>query len=379
MNNIKNIGVNDHAVDLFEGQYKVPNGMAYNSYLIEDEKCALLDTVDAHFGAEWQAKVEAALAGRACDYLVIHHMEPDHSANIARFLSAHSETTVVTSAQAFKFMEQFFGSTVAPKRQVVKEGDILHLGVHSLQFITAPMVHWPEVLVSYEASTKTLFSADAFGKFGALDVDEPWDDEARRYYIGIVGKFGVQAQALLKKASALDIQRICPLHGPILQNTALTNALAKYTAWASYASEEDGVTVAYTSVYGNTRAVALAVADELRAKGKSVAVFDLARDDMSSAIASSFRYSTLVLATTTYNGSIFPIMHTFIEGLVERNFQQRRVAFIENGTWAPLAAKVMKDLLAPCKNLTLVEPVITVRSSELDGGKAKAQTLAAAL
>lgn len=357
------VGVNDHKIDLFEGQYDVPNGMAYNSYVIKDEKIAVMDTVDAAFTQEWMANLDAALGGRTPDYLVVQHMEPDHSANIANFLAKYADAVVVSSAKAFVMMKQFFGDDYAARRLVVGEGDTLCLGRHTLTFVTAPMVHWPEVIVSYDSADKVLFSADAFGKFGALDVDEEWDCEARRYYIGIVGKYGVQAQALLKKAAKLDIAIICPLHGPVLTED-LGHYIGLYDIWSSYRVETEGVMIAYTSVYGHTKQAVELLAEELKKRGCGrVVVCDLAREDMAEAVEDAFRHGTLVLATTTYNATIFPFMRDFIEHLTEHNFQNRTVAFIENGSWAPMAAKVMKDLLSGSKNLRLAETVVTVRSA----------------
>ena len=379
---IEYVGVNDHEVDLFEGQYVVPLGMAYNSYVIVDAKIAVMDTVDARFGTEWLANVAAKLDGRKPDFLVIHHMEPDHSACIDAFLAAYPEATVVSSAQAFKFMEQFFGPAIAPRRQVVKEGDVLDLGVHKLHFVAAPMVHWPEVLVSYDAATKTLFSADGFGKFGALDREDPegWDCEARRYYIGIVGKYGPQVQALLKKAATLDIQTVCPLHGPVLKGAEIAHAVEKYDIWSGYKVESEGVCIAYASVYGHTKAAALELKELLLKRGcPKVAIADLARDDMPETVEDAFRYGTLVLAAPTYNGGVFPFMRTFIDHLTERNYQNRKVAFIENGTWAPMAAKAMKGMLEGSKGLAFVEPVVTLRSALDDASRAKLAELADAL
>ena len=376
------VGVNDHEVDLFEGQYVVPLGMAYNSYVIPDAKTAVMDTVDRRFGEEWLKNVETALAGRPADYLVIQHMEPDHSANIDRFLERYPEATVVASAQAFRFMEQFFGAGIAPKRQVVKEGDVLDLGRHKLHFVAAPMVHWPEVIVSYDEADKVLFSADGFGKFGANDRVDPegWDCEARRYYIGIVGKYGPQTQALLKKAATLDIRTVCPLHGPVLTGDEIAHAIGKYDVWSSYRVESEGVSIAYTSVYGHTKAAALLLRDELVKLGcPKVALADLARDDMPETVEDAFRYGRLVLASPTYNTGVFPFMQTFINQLVERNYQNRSVGFIENGTWAPMAAKVMKGMLANAKDLVFVEPVVTVRSALDDASRAQIAALAAAL
>ena len=356
------VGVNDHAVDLFEGQYVVPNGMSYNSYVVLDEKVCVFDTVDQHFTHEWLDNVEAALNGRKPDYLIVQHMEPDHSANIDNFVKTYPEVTVVGNAKTFAMMEQFFGCAYE-KRLVVKDGDTLTTGRHTFTFVFAPMVHWPEVMVTYDSADKILFSADGFGKFGALDVEEEWACEARRYYIGIVGKYGAQVQALLKKAAGLDIAIICPLHGPILTEN-LGEYIRLYDLWSSYTPESDGIVIAYTSVYGHTKKAVEALADLLREKGcPAVTVHDLARCDMAEAVEDAFRYNKLVLATTTYNAGIFPFMREFIDHLTERNFQKRTVALIENGTWAPLAAKVMKDMLAPCKDLEFVEPVVKIRSA----------------
>ena len=359
---IRYVGVNDHQVDLFEGQYQVPNGMSYNSYVILDEKVAVMDTVDIHFGEEWMANVKAVLAGRTPDYLIVQHMEPDHSANISRFLEEYPQATVVATAKAFVMMKQFFGNDYADRRIVASEMSELSLGAHTLHFVMTPMVHWPEVMVTYESSEKVLFSADGFGKFGALDCDEPWDDEARRYYIGIVGKYGVQVQALLKKAAALDIAVICPLHGPVLTSD-LSHYVNLYQLWSTYTPEKEAVVIAYASVYGNTKEAALLLADILREKGKEVHVYDLARCDMSQAVADAFCCSSLVLASITYNADIYPCMKTFINQLVEHNYQNRIVGFIENGSWAPMAAKVMQKMLEGCKKLTFAEPVVTVRSA----------------
>ena len=359
---IRYVGVNDHQVDLFEGQYQVPNGMSYNSYVILDEKVAVMDTVDIHFGEEWMANVKAVLAGRTPDYLIVQHMEPDHSANISRFLEEYPQATVVATAKAFVMMKQFFGNDYADRRIVASEMSELSLGAHTLHFVMTPMVHWPEVMVTYESSEKVLFSADGFGKFGALDCDEPWDDEARRYYIGIVGKYGVQVQALLKKAAALDIAVICPLHGPVLTSD-LSHYVNLYQLWSTYTPEKEAVVIAYASVYGNTKEAALLLADILREKGKEVHVYDLARCDMSQAVADAFCCSSLVLASITYNADCYPCMKTFINQLVEHNYQKRTVGFIENGSWAPMAAKVMQKMLEGCKNLTKAEPVVTVRGA----------------
>ena len=357
------VGVNDHKIDLFEGQYKVENGMAYNSYAIIDEKIAIMDTVDARFTHEWLDNIESALGGRKADYLIIQHMEPDHSANILNFMKLNPDTTVVATAKAFNMMGQFFGTDFADNRIVVGEGDTLTLGKHTLTFVTAPMVHWPEVMVTYDSTDKVLFSADGFGKFGANDVTEPWADEARRYYIGIVGKYGAQVQALLKKAAGLDISVIAPLHGPVL-NENLGYYINLYNIWSSYTPETEGIVIAYTSVYGNTAKAVDKLAESLKAKGcPEVVVHDLARSDMSKAVENAFRYSKLVLATTTYNAGIFPFMRDFIEHLTERGYQNRTVAFIENGSWAPQATKVMKNMLADSKKLTLLEPTVTVKSA----------------
>lgn len=362
-NDIRYVGVNDHQVDLFEGQYKVPGGMAYNSYVILDEKIAIMDTVDRNFTHEWLDNIQSVLGGRKPDYLVVQHMEPDHAANVGNFMKLYPETTVVSSAKAFNMMGPFFGTCYEDRRIVVGEGDTLSLGKHTLAFVAAPMVHWPEVIVTYDVLDKVLFSADGFGKFGALDVDEPWDDEARRYYIGIVGKYGAQVQALLKKAATLDIQTICPLHGPVLKEN-LGHYIRLYDLWSSYTVETEGVVIAYTSVYGNTKAAVEKLADKLRANGcPKVIVHDLARCDMAQAVADAFRYSKLVLATTTYNADVFPFMKEFIHHLTERNFRNRTVALMENGSWAPLAAKVMRKMLEECKNLTFTETTVRILSA----------------
>ncbi|MBO7151062.1 MAG: flavin reductase, partial [Clostridia bacterium] len=356
------IGVNDHEIDLFEGQYVVPNGMAYNSYVIVDEKIAVLDTVDARFTHAWLDNLQEVLGGRKPDYLIVQHMEPDHSANIMHFKKAYPEAEIVSSAKGFTMMGQFFGEDFK-KGIVVGEGDTLSLGKHTLTFVTAPMVHWPEVIVTYDALDKILFSADGFGKFGALDVEEDWACEARRYYFGIVGKYGAQVQNLLKKAKNLDIQMICPLHGPVLREN-LGYYLSLYDTWSSYRPEEEGVVIAYTSVYGNTKKAVLALADKLRAYGcPKVTVNDLARCDMAEAVEDAFRYSTLVLATTTYNADIFPFMRTFIDALTERGYKNRTVAFIENGSWAPLATKVMRGMLEGSKDLTYAEQSVKILSA----------------
>ena len=370
------IGVNDHKVDLFEGQYVVPKGMSYNSYAIVDEKIAIMDTVDQNFTHEWLDNIQKTLKDRKPDYLIVQHMEPDHAANIANFMQVYPEATVVSSSKAFVMMEQFFGDDYADRRIVVSEGDTLSLGSHTLAFVSAPMVHWPEVIVTYDVLDKVLFSADGFGKFGALDAKEPWDDESRRYFIGIVGKYGAQVQALLKKAATLDIQIICPLHGPELTEN-LGHYLQKYQTWSSYAVEDEGIVVAYTSIYGHTKEAALLLAEKLRHYGcPKVVVHDLARCDIALAVADAFRYSKLVLATTTYNADVFPYMKEFIHHLTERNFQNRTVAFVENGSWAPLAAKVMKKMLEDSKNLTLAETTVTVRSALNAESREQVDTLA---
>jgi len=373
---IKYIGVNDHTVDLFEGQYVVPNGMSYNSYAILDEKIAIMDTVDQNFTDEWLANVAAVLEGRKPDYLVVHHMEPDHSANIAKFLAAYPEAVVVSSAKAFVMMKQFFGTDYADRRIVVGEGDTLSLGKHVLTFVTAPMVHWPEVIVSYDSCDKVLFSADGFGKFGALDVEEDWACEARRYYIGIVGKYGAQTQALLKKAAGLDIAIICPLHGPVLTEN-LGYYINLYDIWSSYKVESEGVLIAYTSVYGHTRAAVELLAKKLEEKGcPKVTVADLARDDMAEAVEDAFRYGKLVLATTTYNGDMFPFMKEFIHHLTERNYQNRTVGLMENGSWAPVAAKFMKKMLEGSKNITWTENNVKILSALSADSEAQIEALA---
>ena len=374
-NDIVYIGVNDHQVDLFEGQYMVPNGMSYNSYVILDEKVAVMDTVDQNFGQEWLNNLESVLNGRKPDYLVVHHMEPDHSANIDVFLNTYPQATVVSSAKAFAMMKNFFGTDYADRRIVVGEGDTLALGEHTLTFVTAPMVHWPEVIVSYDSKDKVLFSADGFGKFGALDVEEEWACEARRYYIGIVGKYGPQVQALLKKAATLDIAKICPLHGPVLTEN-LGYYINLYDIWSGYKVEDEGVVVAYTSVYGNTKKAALLLAEKLEAKGQKVSIHDLARTDMAEAVEDAFRYSKLVLATTTYNGDIFPHMKEYIHHLTERNYQNRTVAFVENGSWAPVAAKVMGKMLEGSKNLTLAQNSVKILSALNDASMAQIDALA---
>lgn len=373
---IRYIGVNDHDVDLFEGQYTVENGMSYNSYVILDEKVAVMDTVDAHFGVEWLQNLETELNGRRPDYLVVQHMEPDHSANIAVFMETYPEAQIVSSAKAFVMMQQFFGTDFPERKVVVGEGSALKLGRHTLTFVTAPMVHWPEVIVTYDSTDKVLFSADGFGKFGALDVEEDWADEARRYYIGIVGKYGAQVQALLKKAAALDIAIICPLHGPVL-NENLGYYLDKYNTWSSYAVEDEGVVIAYTSVYGHTKEAVEELAEKLNQRGcPNVVVADLARCDMAEVVADAFRYSKLVLATTTYNATIFPYMQSFIDHLTARNYQGRTVGMIENGAWAPMAAKVMKKMLETSKNLTYTDTTVTVKCALNDASRAQIDALA---
>lgn len=373
---IRYIGVNDHDVDLFEGQYTVENGMSYNSYVILDEKVAVMDTVDAHFGVEWLQNLETELNGRRPDYLVVQHMEPDHSANITVFMETYPEAQIVSSAKAFVMMQQFFGTDFPERKVVVGEGSTLKLGRHTLTFVTAPMVHWPEVIVTYDSTDKVLFSADGFGKFGALDVEEDWADEARRYYIGIVGKYGAQVQALLKKAAALDIAIICPLHGPVL-NENLGYYLDKYNTWSSYAVEDEGVVIAYTSVYGHTKEAVEELAEKLNQRGcPNVVVADLARCDMAEAVADAFRYSKLVLATTTYNATIFPHMQNFIGHLTARNYQGRTVGMIENGAWAPMAAKVMKKMLETSKNLTYTDTTVTVKCALNDDSRAQIDALA---
>ncbi len=375
-NDIRYIGVNDHEIDLFEGQYVVPNGMAYNSYVIMDDKIAVMDTVDQNFGKQWLDNLSAALDGRKPDYLIVQHMEPDHSANIAVFMDTYPEATVVSSAKAFVMMQNFFGTDFAQRRIVVGEGDTLSLGQHKLTFVTAPMVHWPEVIVTYDSFDKVLFSADGFGKFGALDAEEDWACEARRYYIGIVGKYGAPVQTLLKKASGLDIRTICPLHGPVLTEN-LGYYLNLYNIWSSYSVESEGVVIAYTSVYGNTKKAVELLAQKLTEKGcPKVTVTDLARDDMAEAVEDAFRYGKLVLATTTYNGSIFPYMRTFIDHLTERSYQNRTVAFLENGSWAPVAAKTMAKMLESSKNITFAQNTVTVTSALSEKSIAQIEALA---
>ena len=378
-NDIVYVGVNDHKIDLFEGQYDVPNGMAYNSYVILDSKIAVMDTVDRNFKFEWLANLDEALGERKPDYLVVQHMEPDHSANILNFMNNYPDATIVSSAKAFTMMQNFFGTDFADRRIVVKEGDALELGTHTLNFVAAPMVHWPEVIMTYDSTDKVLFSADGFGKFGALDVDEDWACEARRYYIGIVGKYGAQVQNVLKKAAGLDIQIICPLHGPILTEN-LGYYLDLYNTWSSYGVETEGIMIAYTSVYGHTKQAVELLAEKLKTNGcPKVVVNDLAREDMAECVEDAFRYGRIVLATTTYNADIFPFMREFIEHLTERNFQNKTIALIENGSWAPLAAKTMKKMLEGCKNRDFVEPTVKILSALNDDSRAQIDELAKAL
>ena len=378
-NDIKYIGVNDHNIDLFEGQYKVPHGISYNSYAIVDEKIAIMDTVDVSFTHEWLDNIQSALGSRKPDYLVVHHMEPDHSANIVKFVNTYPEAKIVSSAKAFAMMKNFFGTDFEEKQVVVAEGSTLELGKHTLTFVAAPMVHWPEVMVSYDSTDKVLFSADGFGRFGTLDAKEDWADEARRYYIGIVGKYGAQVQALLKKAAKLDISMICPLHGPVL-NENLSYYLDLYNTWSSHQPEEDGIVIAYTSVYGNTKKAVMAFAEKLRANGcPRVVVHDLARCDMSTAVADAFRFAKLVLATTTYNADVFPFMREFLHHLVERNYSNRTVGLIENGSWAPLAAKVMRTMLEGCKNITFADTTVKILSALNDESSQKINELATEL
>ena len=373
---IKYVGVNDHQVDLFEGQYVVPNGMAYNSYVVLDEKIAVMDTVDIHFTREWLVNVETALDGRTPDYLIVQHMEPDHSANIQNFMKKYPDTTIVGNAKTFAMMDQFFALDSGVKRLTVQDKGTLSLGKHELTFVFAPMVHWPEVMVTYDSTDKVLFSADGFGKFGALDVEEDWDDEARRYYIGIVGKYGMQVQKLLKEASALDIQIICPLHGPVLTENP-GHFLEKYDIWSSYRPEEKGVLIAYASVYGNTKRAAELLAEKVKAKGyPNVVLADLARNDMAECVAAAFRYDHLVLATLTYNGDVFPCMKTFINQLTERSYQNRTVGFMENGTWAPTAKRVMQTMLEKSKAITYLENNVTIKSAVHEDTEAALEAMA---
>ncbi len=373
---IKYVGVNDHEIDLFEGQYIVPNGMAYNSYVIIDQKIAVMDTVDACFIDRWLDNIESVLDGRTPDYLVVQHMEPDHSSGIQAFADRYPEAQIVSNAKAFPMMQAFFGEDYASRRILAADGVTLSLGERTLAFVTAPMVHWPEVILTYIPEEKLLFSADAFGKFGALDVEEEWDCEARRYYIGIVGKYGAQVQAVLKKAAGLDIECICPLHGPVLTGDGITNALTKYQIWSTYAVEDKGVTIAYASIYGHTAAAAIELANTLEETGVTVEMFDLARDDMAEAVECAFRYDRLVLAASTYNNDVFPFMRTFIDHLTARNFQSRTVAFIENGSWAPAAQKVMRGMLENSKNLTYVNNNVTIKSALNDDSSAALAALA---
>lgn len=378
-NDILYVGVNDHDIDLFEGLYPVPHGVSYNSYVLMDEKIAVLDTVDAHFGEVWLENVRQALDGRTPDYLIVHHMEPDHSASIGLFTQAFPTATVVSSAKAFPMMKAFHGTDYADRRMVVKEGDVLSLGQHTLRFVAAPMVHWPEVIVSYDETAKALFSADGFGKFGALDHDEDWADEARRYYIGIVGKYGAPVQTLLKKATTLDIRTVYPLHGPVLTGDALTRAIGLYDTWSSYKAESRGVVIVHASVYGNTRAAAEKLAESLRAKGEEVVMYDLNRCDIAQAVADAFRYDRLVLASITYNADVFPPMKAFLSWLTHRGYQGRTVGLIENGSWAPLAAKVMRGLLEGSKDITFAEPTVRVQSALDDNSLAQLDAMACAL
>lgn len=376
---IRYAGVNDHQIDLFEGQYKVPNGMAYNSYVILDEKIAVMDTVDANFTHEWLDNLDRILEGRKPDYLIVQHMEPDHAANVANFLKVYPETTIVANAKTFTMIQNFFGLDLEGQKLEVTNGGTLNLGNHNLTFVFAPMVHWPEVMVTYDSTDKVLFSADGFGKFGALDVEEDWDDEARRYFIGIVGKYGPQVQKLLKVAAGLDIQIICPLHGPVLTEN-LGHYIGLYDTWSSYTPETEGIVIAYTSVYGHTKAAVELLADKLRSKGcPKVVVYDLARDDMSQALSDAFRYSKLVLATTTYNASIYPFMHDYITRLTEHNFQNRTVGIIENGSWAPLAAKIMKEMLSGCKKINWLDTTVKVLSAVNQENKDQLEAMASEL
>lgn len=370
------VGVNDHEVDLFEGQYVVPNGMAYNSYVILDDKIAVMDTVDIHFAQEWLNNIAEALDGKKPTYLVVQHMEPDHSASIAEFLKVYPDAIVVGNAKTFVMMQQFFGADVAPIREVVANKGTLELGSHTLTFVFAPMVHWPEVMVTYDAADKVLFSADGFGKFGALDVEEDWDCEARRYYIGIVGKYGAQVQALLKVAATLDIQIICPLHGPVLTEN-LGHYIEKYDIWSSYKVESEGVMIAYASVYGNTKKAAEKLAETLKAKGcPKVVLRDLARSDMSENIEDAFRYGKLVLASITYNGDVFPFMHAFLHGLTERSYQNRTLGVIENGTWAPTAGRIIKSAFEKSKNITWLDTTVTIKSAMNAANDAQIEAMA---
>ena len=376
-NDIYYVGVNDHQVDLFEGQYVVPNGMSYNSYVIKDEKIAVMDTVDAGFTEEWLGKVAEVLDGAKPDYLVVQHMEPDHAANIENFMKVYPDTTVVANTKTFTMMENFFrGMDLEGKKHIVANGDILTLGKHVLTFVFAPMVHWPEVMVTYDSKDKVLFSADGFGKFGALDAEEDWDCEARRYYVGIVGKYGAQVQKLLKAASTLDIQTICPLHGPVLTEN-LEHYIGQYNTWSSYGTESEGVMIAYTSVYGNTKKAVELLAEKLKEKGcPKVVVTDLAREDMAEAVEDAFRYGKIVLASTTYNGDVFPVMKTFIEHLTERNYQNKTIGLIENGSWASMAGKVMTGMFEKSKNITWLETSVKIMSSMDEQNKADIEKMA---
>ena len=376
---IRYAGVDDHQLDLFEGLYPVPRGVSYNSYVIMDEKIAVMDAVDAHFGGLWLDNVRKVLDGRQPDFLIVHHMEPDHSASIALFMTAFPEAIIVSSAKAFPMMQAFFGDDYARRRIIVKEGNVLCLGKHTLSFIAAPMVHWPEVIMTYDQTDKVLFSADAFGKFSTLDVQEDWADEARRYYFGIVGKYGAQVQAVLKKAAALEIQSICPLHGPVLQGSTLTNALQLYDTWSSYKAEERGGVIAHASVYGNTREAAFQLAKQLEAKGVKVVLHDLTREDISAALADAFRYDRLVLAAASYNADVFPPMKTFLHWLTERGYRSRTIGLIENGSWAPMAGKVMRTAMEGCKDVTILEPLVSIRSALNEETTAQLNALADAL
>lgn len=373
---VKYVGVNDHEIDLFEGQYDVKNGMSYNSYVILDEKTAVMDTVDARFTHQWLDNIQNTMGDRPVNYLIVQHMEPDHSANIANFMNIYKEAKIVATQKAFTMMQQFFGTDYEDRRIIVGEGDTLCLGSHTLTFVLAPMVHWPEVMVTYDSRDKILFSADGFGKFGALDAEEEWKEEARRYYIGIVGKYGVQVQNLLKKAAGLDIQRICPLHGPVLKEN-LGYYLNLYQTWSSYTPEEEGIVIAYTSVYGHTKKAVEMLEDRLRKKGcPSVEVYDLARCDMAEAVAAAFKYNKLVLATTTYNADIFPFMREYVDHLTERNFQGRTIGLMENGSWAPMAAKIMTQMLSGCKNLTFAQNVVRIKSAVSEESSQQLEKLA---
>ncbi|MBQ4581550.1 MAG: FprA family A-type flavoprotein [Clostridia bacterium] len=376
---IRYVGVNDHDIDLFEGLYPVPNGVSYNSYVIMDEKIAVMDAVDTRFGGLWLNNVHEVLGDRKPDFLVVHHMEPDHSASIALFMTAFPEAIVVASAKAFPMMKAFFGEEYASRRIIVKEGDVLSLGRHTLSFVAAPMVHWPEVIMTYDQTDKVFFSADGFGKFGALDVTEDWACEARRYYFGIVGKYGAQVQSMLKKAAALDIQTICPLHGPVLQGEVLSAALHLYDIWSSYQPESQGVVIAHASVYGNTRTAAEKLAAELEAKGVKVAIHDLNRCDIAEAVEDAFRYDCLVLASPTYNADVFPPMKNFLNWLTERGYRNRSVGLIENGSWAPMAGKIMQTAMEGCKNVTILEPMVKIQSALNDASAAQLHALAEAL